>query len=1001
MTKEFAHQLPPLKSMALAMIVFPVLIFLTMKGMAQDTRHGFRLIEKRFVSEVNAQCLYFEHVKSGARLLKIESDDDNKTFGITFKTVPSSDNGVAHITEHSVLNGSKNFPAKSPFDILSKGSLRTFVNAMTGRDATYYPIASMNEKDYFNLMHVYLDAVLFPLLYNDERILQQEGWHHELTDDESPVVYKGVVYNEMKGAFSNPQRELRYQMLRNIFPDNVYGRESGGTPAAIPTLTQKDFVAFHQKFYHPENSYIFLYGNAPLDKELDFIDKNYLSHFTKGGNRATIEDQKPFAARKDVLSYYNVMEGNDQNQTFLTLSYVIGHNTDQAQVMALEMIADVLVNQESAPVRIALQKAGIGKDVYAGVTDFKQNLFSITVLNANADDKDKFVEIVTHELTQQASVGLDKNEIAGVLSRMEFSLREGNSAQKGIGYMNQIRNNWFFDNDPFAGLEYEKTLKTLKNNLKTNYLEKMIQDGMLNNPHSLVLTMAPKAGLDAEKNAATAKELADYKASLTPEARQKLIADTRALIEYQNEPESPEAVASIPTIALSDINPKAAFYTCEEKKAGATRVLFRDEFTNGIVYSRLLFDMRVLPEDLLPYASLLSDLLGTLNTKNYTYGKLNNALNVNTGGFYTSIQTFSPDFDDNRLIPMFAITSKALSQKVSAMFDLTGEIVLQSLLSDTERIHELLVRRQSQLQSTMNQDGFNVASSRLPAYFSREGVFNQLTSGLDYYWFLSNLAGNFNAQSGQIATKLQQVADLLFTRQNLMANITCPIAEYQGYADALTALTSKLPSREMKIQSWNLTPEMKNEGIMAASKVQYVIAGYNMKKLGYSWNGNMRVLSQMISSEWLHNQIRVIGGAYGGYSRFGADGMVTFNSYRDPNLKKTIETYKATADFLRKAEIDQAQFDRFIIGTIANLDMPLTASQRGNRAFDMHLNNRKQTDIQAERDAILKATIPQMKAYASMVEKIMEQGAVCVFGNTQKINQEKECVKTLIKVDQQ
>lgn len=999
MIKELSSHLPAIKSAGLLLLLIPVMAFNSINSFAQENIHGFRLIEKRFVKEVNANCLYYEHIKSGARLMKIEADDENKTFGITFKTVPSSDNGVAHIMEHSVLNGSVNFPAKSPFDILSKGSLKTFLNAMTGRDATAYPVASMNEKDYFNLMNVYLDAVFFPMLYTDPRILKQEGWHYELTDKDAPVVCKGVVFNEMKGAYSNPQREVRYQLLKNLFPDNVYGWESGGLPSAIPTLTQEEFVAFHKKFYHPENSYIFLYGNAPTDKELEFIDKSYLSKFTRGGFRAKIEDQAAFDAPKEVTSTYPVLEGETKGKTFLSKSFVIGHNTDYTLSMALDILAEVLVNQESAPLRLAFQKAGIGKDVYASVSNYKQNVFTITVLNAEPSDKENFASIVMDGLKSQVANGVDKSEVEGVLSRLEFYLREGNSAQKGINYMNQNISGWFFDDDPFSGLEYEKMLSSLKDALKTNYLEKIIQDGMLANPHALLLVVEPQEGLDAERNAANVKALAEYKASLSPGEIDKMIADTKSLIEYQNADDSPEAVATIPMLSLSDISPKAAFYDCEVMDVKKTPVLYRKEFTNGILYTRLQFDMRTLTEQQLPYAALLSDLLGAMSTENYTYGKLNHAFNVNTGGFYTSIQTYTPDFDDNNLMPKFCITTKVMKEKAPAMFELAGEVLLKSLMDDTARLHELISRRCSQLQSSMNQDGFNVAASRLPSYFSREGVFNQITSGLDYYWFITKLNDNFNAGVSDITRNLKAVADQLFTRDNLMVNITCEEKDLPEFNNRMSEFAQKLPQRKVEYQTWNLKPEVKNEGILAASKVQYVIAGFNFRQLGYKWNGNMRVLSQVISSEWLHNQIRVIGGAYGGYCRLGADGTVTFNSYRDPGLNKTIETYQKTGDFLKNLKVDDLRFTRYIIGTIASLDMPLTASQRGTKSFDMYLFNRKQSDVQEERNAILRTTVADIVPYADMIDKIMEQGAVCVFGNTQKVTAEQEHLKNLIKVD--
>ena len=445
-----------------------IFCFTTIMGFAQTTTHGFKLIEKRFVKEVNADCYYYEHVKSGARLLKIAADDDNKTFSISFKTVPYSDNGVAHIMEHSVLNGSKNFPVKSPFDILLKGSLQTFLNAFTGKLYTTYPIASMNEKDYFNLMNVYLDAVFNPLIYTDQRILKQEGWHYELNDKDSPITYKGVVYNEMKGAYSTPTRDLSYQIYKNLFPNTSCGFESGGYPSAITTLTYDEFIKFHQKYYAPENSYIMLYGDADFDKELEFLDKEYLSKYTKANKRAVIKDEKPFAAMKEVTDYYPIIDStNTQNQTYLSLDFVAGQSTESELSAALDIICEVLFNQENAPVRLALQEAGIGKDVSAGCSNLKQNVINIVVQNANPSDKKKFYDVVINTLKEVSAKGVDMKEVQGIINRWEFQLREGNDAQKGITYMQQIQTAWLYADDPFTGLEYEKLLSNFKDSLKS------------------------------------------------------------------------------------------------------------------------------------------------------------------------------------------------------------------------------------------------------------------------------------------------------------------------------------------------------------------------------------------------------------------------------------------------------------------------------------------------------------------------------------------------------
>ena len=506
----------PLKIKKFNLFAVLILCTLVIAGCTkQPSFPGYKLIEKRFVKEVNADCYLLEHEKSGARILKIAAADPNKTFNIAFKTFPDSDCGTPHIIEHCVLNGSKNFPVKSPFDVLSKGSLNTFINAFTGDDFTMYPEASMNTKDYFNLMHVYLDAVFNPLMDTDTRILKQEGWHYELMSKDAPVEYRGVVYNEMKGAFSNPERILNFQMYKNLFPDNAYGFEAGGYPEAIPNLTQEDFVAFYKKHYHPENSFILLYGDADLAQELKFIDENYLSKYTKTGQKASIQDQKPFDAMKELTAYYASAEGQSaQNQTYLSLGMVCGQNSDEALSMALETIAEVVVNQESAPLRLELQKAGIGQDVYASVDKVKQMVFQINVQNANAADKEKFKEIVFRVLNEQVQKGIDKQVIEGVLNRTEFSLREGNDAQKGLSCAFRTLNAEFFANDPFIGLEYEKPLAEVKKALTTPYLEEIIKKYLLGNPHSLLLTVEPKQGLDKEAHEKTISKLKDYKASL-------------------------------------------------------------------------------------------------------------------------------------------------------------------------------------------------------------------------------------------------------------------------------------------------------------------------------------------------------------------------------------------------------------------------------------------------------------------------------------------------------
>jgi presequence protease len=948
--------------------------------------HGFKLLDKHFVKEVNAECLYFEHVKSGARLFKIANDDPNKTFSIAFKTDPESDCGTPHIMEHCVLNGSKNFPVKSPFDVLVKGSLNTYFNAFTSSDFTCFPFANMNDKDYFNVMNVYLDAVFNPLIYKDARILKQEGWHYELEKKDAPIVYKGVVYNEMKGAYSNPLRELNYLVNKNLFPDNGYRFTSGGYPAAIPKLTYEMFLNYHKKYYHPVNSHIMLYGNADLDKELEFIDTKYLSHYDKAIRPVIFPLQKPFGAMKEVTASYPVAEGSEtKNQTFLTLSFVSGLNTDRATTMALNIIADLLVNQEAAPVRLALQEAGIGQDVNAGVNETKQNVFQIQAQNANAGDKDKFHQIVMSTLKDVVKKGFDKKAVEGAINRAEFQLREGDDAQKGITYNFQILPGWFFADDPYLTLEYEKPLVKVKTAIEGKYFETILQKFIIDNPHALLLVLEPKPGMEKDIKLKMEKELDVYKSSLADKDAEKLVKETQELMDYQKREDAGEDLAKMPLLERKDISPKSPWYALNEQKVADVPVLFHEEFTNDVVYANLLFDMRVLPVELIQYSALLAEVLGSQNTKNYSYGDLDVALNMHTGGFSTFISAYLENLDDNKLVPKFAVTSKVMNKKVNKMFDLLEEIVNKTSLGDEERLKAILVRHQARLDAQIKRNGYPYARMRTASYYSNVGMFNEMTGGIEYYRFISDLVKNFDSQSKEIVENLTKTASLLFKKDNMIVGVTCGKNDLPAFVKEAGKFIDALPKGEINYADWKFNLDKKNEGFLTASKVQYVIKGYNLKKLGYEWSGKMRVLSQILSSDWLQTRVRVMGGAYGGNSSFTQNGQVLFSSYRDPNLKETLDNYNAIPDYLDKLEVNDKDMTRYIIGTVSGLDRPLTPSQKGENAVSNYLQKIKPEDIQRDRDEVISTTLPDVKGMKKMVSDILGQNAFCVYGNEEKI----------------
>lgn len=964
-----------------------------------DVIHGFKLVEKRFVKEVNADVLNFEHEKSGARLVKIAAGDANKLFSIAFKTVPQSDCGTPHIMEHSVLNGSKNFPVKSPFDVLAQGSLNTFLNAMTGSDVTVYPVASMNDKDYFNLMHVYLDAVFNPLIYDDPQILMQEGWHRELTSPDGEIVYKGVVYNEMKGSFSSPTRELGYQIEKRLFPDNGYGFSSGGYPPAIPSLTYEDFLNFHRRFYHPDNSYILLYGNGNLDKELAFIDGEYLSQYTKSDKPVAIPLQKPFEAMKEATAYYPVgEEASTEDQSYLTLTWVAGLDTNRALVMALDVLTDVLVNQESAPVRLALQEAGVGRDVNATIDDVKQNMVQIIVQNANPEDKDKFRDIIMKTLKETVSNGLDKEALEGTLNRMEFRLREGDDAQKGLTYNMRMLYGWFFANNPYLGLEFEKPLAEVKQSLTSDYLEKIIQTYLIDNPHALLLVLEPKPGLESENNEKIKQELAEYKASLSQEELEKLVKETDDLLANQKREDTPEALATIPMLDLQDINPEAEWYSVTESQIKQVPVLHHNTFTNDVVYVNLYFDLKTLPQAMIPYAALLAEVMGSMNTENYTYGELDNALNIHTGGFSTRLSSYLENMDDSQLLPKFTVSVKAMKDKTDKLFGLTEEILLNSKYNDPERLKAVLTRHQSRLDANVKQNGYGYARSRALSYFSNERYFSELTGGAEYYWFVTDLVNNFDEQKDEIVSKLVETASLLINKNQLIAAVTCDSNDLSVFNEGFKEFVKSLPASSVSLQQWAFQLEKKNEGMQTPSKVQYVIQGYDFKKLGYAWDGKMRVLDQILSSDFLQNRVRVIGGAYGGFSYFSPDGIVYFASYRDPNLAETLKNYSDAPAFMESFEADDATMTRFIIGTIAGMDRPLTPSQQGNKAIQWYFEKMTKAQVQADRDAVLATKPEDIQKMAPMVKEILDQKAYCVYGNEEKVETEKALFETIFEL---
>lgn len=964
--------------------------------------YGFLLKEEKFIKELNSTARLFNHVKSGARLLYIENDDDNKVFSISFRTPPYDNTGLPHILEHSVLCGSRKFPLKEPFVELAKGSLNTFLNAMTYPDKTVYPIASRNDKDFMNLMDVYLDAVLYPNIYDQPETLMQEGWHYELENKDDDLTYKGVVYNEMKGAFSSPEQVLFRKIQNSLYPNTPYGYESGGDPLEIPQLTQEKFLEFHKKYYHPSNSYIYLYGNGDIMEHLKYIDSEYLSNFDEITVESDIDLQPPFEKPKDIKVNYPVSAQEDtKDKTYLSLNYSIGLSTDPFLYLALEIMEYMLLDNPAAPLKKALLEAGIGKDVFGIYNNsILQPTFSIIAKDTNEDKKEAFLEVVNKTLRDLAANGIDKKLIEAAINRHEFRLREADfgSRPKGLIYGIRAMDTWLYGEDPTIHLCYDEPLSRIKEGLNSPLFENLIEKYFLNNSHSSIVVVTPEPGMAEKREMEIANKLKAIKSRMGDEELRKIMEDTRRLRQRQSEPDTPEALETIPMVSLDDIERKAEKLPLVEKDEFGVRVLHHPMFTNKIIYLSLLFDTDKVPEELIPYCSLLASTLGEISTKDHHYEDLSKEINIHTGDIQYYTQAFSSAAQVDEFSSKLIIRAKALVSKLPKLISLLNEIITKTVFDDDKRLREVLQQARSRLEMVIYQNGHSMAMSNLGSYFSAAGKINEIMGGITYYRFLADLERNYDIRKDEIIENLKKVSDLVFNKQNLLISTVISDNDYNEFKKHSEALITSLPNSDIEKQNYSFQLSPLNEGLMTPGDVQYVAKGFNFKKLGYSYTGQLQVLRTIVSLDYLWNRVRVQGGAYGAFAQFARSGSMMFASYRDPNLKETLDAYNQTVSYLESFDADQREMTKYIIGTINRLDTPLTPAMKGQKATSDYLCGIIQDDLQKERDEILGTTAEDIRKLSKLVKDVLDKDYFCVVGSETKIKGNKDIFKNLVNV---
>lgn len=953
----------------------------------------YRLVKQEWLPDLHTEGYLLEHVNTHARVLILENEDENKVFNIAFRTPPADSTGVAHIVEHTVLCGSREFPSKDPFVELVKGSLNTFLNAMTYPDKTMYPVASCNDTDFRNLMHVYLDAVFYPNIYKKEEIFRQEGWNYQIASKEDEITYNGVVYNEMKGAFSSPEEVLDHEIMNTLFPDTPYGVEPGGDPEWIPDLSYEEYLKFHQKYYHPSNSYIYLYGRMDFEERLNWLDEHYLSRFDALAVDSEIPMQKPFEQMIEVYREYPVSEEDPlEDATYLSYNVVVGTSLDVELANAFAVLDYALLTSPGAVLKQALLDAGIGNDIMSSYNSgILQPTYSIIAKNANVEDKERFVEIIRNTLNMAAAQGIDKKALYAGINTMEFRAREADygAYPKGLMYGLDVFDSWLYADDmPFDYLRFDVYDK-LKADVESGYFEQLIRTYLLDNTHGSILVAAPKRGLSAQKDARVQETLRVFKESLSEEEIEGLVEKTARLKEFQEAPQSAEELMKIPMLKREEIGKKAAGFDNTEYNWDGVKILHHDVFSNGIAYLDLLFDISRVEREDIPYLGVLKAVLGMVNTEHYGYQELNNEINGNTGGISTGISMYPKRLEDG-LFAFVGIRANVLYDKIAYAYEMAQEILLRSDFSDDRRLYEILAKLKSRLSMQLAAAGHRTAATRALSYCSSYSAFQDAVSGITFYRLVAELEEHFEEKKALLREKLRKLVRELFCREGLFVSVTCDAQGLEQTRAPFEAFLKALPEASCEKKENTLLPEKKNEGFTTPGQVQYVARTGNFVKAGYSYTGLLQIVKVMMSYDYLWQNIRVLGGAYGCMAAFGRTGDSMFVSYRDPKLAKTNEVYEGIPEYLSGFDVDEREMTKYIIGAISELDTPLTPAMKGSRSLNAYFAGITAEEVQKERDEILNAQPEQIRALAPLAQSILEQQNFCVIGSEQKVRENKE-----------
>ena len=952
----------------------------------------YEILDEHRVEDVQSDGFILRHKKSGARIAILSNNDDNKVFYIGFRTPPEDETGVPHIIEHTTLCGSKKFPVKDPFIELAKGSLNTFLNAMTYPDKTVYPVASCNDQDFKNLMDVYLDAVFNPNITKYEEIFKQEGWHYELTGKDDELKINGVVYNEMKGAYSSPDEVLSSQIYRSLFPDNTYSKDSGGNPEYIPKLTYEAYLDFYHKYYHPSNSYIYLYGDMDVVERLEWLDKEYLSLYDYKKVNSEINKQPAFDEIKNVEAQYSItMDDSQENKTYLSYNRVVGDSLDEMLYQAFDVLDYALVSSPGAPVKQALIDAGIGDDVYGSYdAGILQPVFSFVAKNANASQADEFESIIENTLKEVVKTGINKEALLAGINSSEFKFREADFGQfpKGLLFGLNCLDSWLFDDmKPFIHLECLGTFAKLRKAVDTDYFEKLIQEYLLDNTHGSSVTVKPKRGLGNEREEALAKELSDYKASLSDEEIKKLIEDTEHLKKYQEEPSSDEDLRKLPMLTRADMKKNAMPFSNIEDELLDVKVVRHDIESNGIDYISFLFDAGDFAQSELGYLGFFTNALGLVSTERYSYTDLANATNIYTGGISTGTASHPDIKDRNNFVFKFEVKLKVLEKNLDKALELMEQMLLTSDFTDTKRLGELVAQIKARIQANLSSSGHLVAAMRSMSSFSRYALYQDELKGVAFYRSICRIEKELSESPKNVSDKLAAIAKKLFARNRMLISFTGNNEAYGNAKPSLEKVIAGFDKMSVVGNQAEVHFNTAKEAFIDASQIQYVAKTGDFICEGYEYTGALRLLRIILSYDYLWINVRVKGGAYGCMNTFLRSGESYFVSYRDPNLSDTLDVYDRIPEYIKSFSPDERDMTKYIIGTFSALDTPMNPEAKGSRSLSAYLEGITYEQIQKERNEILNAQPEDIRRLADLVEAVLKKDSICVIGNENMIKE--------------